>query len=59
MARGTSGKLVNIAGRLLRTFPYLEISFRSIFPGGARYPYTPTKLLLLINNHTEKNTVQH
>jgi len=47
MARGTSGRLVNIAGRFLHIFSDLETLIRNIFPGGARNPYSPTELKVL------------
>ena len=44
MVRGTFYQLVNIANRFLRIFSNLETSIRFIFPGGAGYPYLPTRL---------------
>ena len=44
MARGTFSQLVNIANRFLRIFINLKTSIRFIFPGGAGYPYLPTRL---------------
>ena len=41
-------RLVNIANRFLRIFLNLETSIRFIFPGGAEYPYLPTRLVVLI-----------
>ena len=45
--RGTFCQLVNIANRFLRIFSNLETSIRFIFPGGAGYPYLPTRLIAL------------
>ena len=42
--RGTFCQLVNIANRFLRIFSNIEASIRFIFPGGAGYPYLPTRL---------------
>ena len=42
--RGTFCQLVNIANRFLCIFSNLETSIRFIFPGGAGYPYLPTRL---------------
>ena len=42
--RGTFCQLVNIANRFLRIFSNMEASIRFIFPGGAGYPYLPTRL---------------
>ena len=41
---GTFCQLVNIANRFLRIFSNIEASIRFIFPGGAGYPYLPTRL---------------
>ena len=46
MVRGTFCQLVNIANRFLRIFSNLETSIRFKFPGGAGYPYLPTRLNL-------------
>ena len=48
MVRGTFCQLVNIANRFLRIFSNLETSIRFIFPGGAGYPYLPTRLSLVL-----------
>ena len=45
IVRGTFCQLVNIANRFLRIFSNLETSIRFIFPGGAGYPYLPTRLI--------------
>ena len=44
--RGTFCQLVNIANRFLRIFSNIEASIRFIFPGGAEYPYLPTRLVV-------------
>ena len=43
---GTFFRLVNIVNRFLRIFSNLETSIRFIFPGGAGYPYLPTRLVV-------------
>ena len=40
-------QLVNIANRFICIFSNLETSIRFIFPGGAGYPYLPTRLITL------------
>ena len=47
--RGTFFQLVNIANRFLRIFSNIEASIRFIFPGGAGYPYLPTRLTPELN----------
>ena len=48
IVRGTFCQLVNIANRFLRIFSNLETSIRFIFPGGAGYPYLPTRLITVL-----------
>ena len=52
--RGTFCQLVNIANRFLRIFFNIEASIIFIFPGGAGYPYLPTRLIG-INIHCSNN----
>ena len=45
MVCGTFCQLFNIANRFLWYFSNLETSIRNWFPGGARYPLLPTRLI--------------
>ena len=45
MVCGTFCQFFSIANRFLWYFSYLETSIRNRFPGGARYPLLPTRLV--------------